>query len=194
MWLHLGILQLKSFFPTNIRPHRQTVPRCIYNRSRQILTTTNWIFTTQPTKFTLGIIFTTSCHCCGGTQLLSYSAPSRKFRYVLFSLGHFWGIDRLLAVFWCFCEALAVAAEGGPIWRKHARFFPTTPNWSLRRLLRTWQTSVGLAGRQTRIWPNAKPWWLTTIIFAKFARWALKFPNTGFLKALIQSRGVSADP
>ena len=83
------------------------------------------------------------------------SSPQIPIHFVFFVA--FLGL-RLLAVFWCFCEALAVAAEGGPIWRKHARFFPTTPNWSLRRLLRTWQTSVGLAGRQTRIWPNAKPW------------------------------------
>ena len=93
-------------------------------------------------------------HCCGGTLLLSYSPPGRKFRYVLFSSDIFGGRRRILAVFWCFCGALAVGLE--PIWAKHASFFPTNRTGH-------WAPSTNLADR-TKIWADAKPWWLYSII------------------------------
>ena len=109
----------------------------------------------QPTKFSPGIIFTTRCrtHCCGGTQLLSYSLPRRKFRYVLFSLRHFWGTDywQFFGVFVRHWQLL----ERADLW-KTRELFPDkpqlvigAPSTNLADL--TWR------GGQTKIWANTKP-------------------------------------
>ena len=101
-------------------------------------------------------------HCCGGgTLLLSYSPPGRKFRYVLFSSGIFEGRWRILAVFWCFCEALAVGLE--PIWAKHASFFPTNRTGH-------WAPSTNLADRTDKNLGRRKT---LMIIFHNFGHQAL---------------------
>ena len=125
-------------------------PRRIYNRSiyhHQQL---------QPTKFSPGIIFTTCCrsHCCGGTQLLSYSVPRRKFRYVLFSLRHFWGTDywQVFGVFvrhWQLLERRADLWETREVFPDKPQLVIGAPSSNLADL--TWR------GGQTKIWANTKP-------------------------------------
>ena len=156
MWLHLGILQLKPFSPTNLRPHRQTVPRCIYNRGGQIFTTTNGEYINQRTnsgwESFLRQLRRPLLRWGDHVVKLFSSRPQIPIRFVFF--GHFWGRRRILAVFWCFCGALAVGLE--PIWAKHASFFPTNRTGH-------WAPSTNLADR-TKIWADAKPWWLYSII------------------------------
>ena len=110
---HLGILQLKSFSPTNIRPHRQTVPRCIYNRSGQIFTTTNGEYINQRTnsgrESFLRQLRRPLLRWWDPVVKLFSSRPQIPIRFVFF--GHFWGRRRILAVFWCFCGPLAVGLE-----------------------------------------------------------------------------------
>ena len=112
--------------------------------------------TAAPTKFSPGIIFTTRCrsHCCGGTQLLSYSVPRRKFRYVLFSLRHFWGTDywQFFGVFvrhWQLLERRADLWETREVFPDKPQLVIGAPSSNLADL--TWR------GGQTKIWANTKP-------------------------------------
>ena len=132
-------------------PSTNRTPRRIYNRSIY-----HQAPTAPPTKFSPGIIFTTRCrsHCCGGTQLLSYSVPRRKFRYVLFSLWHFWGTDywQFFGVFvrhWQLLERRADLWETREVFPDKPQLVIGAPSSNLADL--TWR------GGQTKIWANTKP-------------------------------------
>ena len=144
-------LAAKPFSPTNIRPHLQTELQDVF--TTEVFTTNHQL---QPTKFSPGIIFTTRCrsHCCGGTQLLSYSVPRRKFRYVLFSLWHFWGTDywQFFGVFvrhWQLLERRADLWETREVFPDKPQLVIGAPSSNLADL--TWR------GGQTKIWANTKP-------------------------------------
>ena len=95
-------------------------------------------------------------HCCGGgTLLLSYSPPGRKFRYVLFSSGILGGGGEYWQFFGVFVGHWQLVWSRS---ERSTRAFSQQTELVIGRLLRTWQTA------RTKIWADAKPWGLYSII------------------------------
>ena len=162
----LGTLQL--FSPTNIRRRiYYNLNSKMYLQQRKYLPPpTQYIYCNRPNSHFYNSLPNPLLWWHPVVKLFR-SKPQIPIRFVFFVA--FLG-QRLLAVFWCFCEALAVG------WEEEGRSLGNTRAFSRQTPTGHWGAFYepgrpDLArGWQTKIWANTKPRLLSTIILGKFAR------------------------